>query len=363
MVVQAAIFLLPVMCVIEPPVAVADDFVLTNPDIGSVGKGEGARAVAAELLAVGVEEYNRSMFDVAYDTLLKAQNYKNYLTDVEQSKLSKYLKASKDSSAGRKEAVGHIKSADRLIRDGQLIRAKAHLEAAQRSGLLASEEKGVVKKGLKKIEGWLTEQEKQVRQIYSRSVLLYETGQLENARTGFIKVAQSGLLALPDGKTAEDYIHQIDTSIGKSDASLTPTDFTLFESEGKARKGDWADDGGILNTKDKTNIYRSSLPPETKANPAWFAAAGKKKNVSQGYMQAIIKDTLSRAKDYLKSNNFYQAQKSIDNAKKALNENRSFLDESTFNEYDTTLKKLDDEVSSARKKWLGPLGGNDLLQQ
>jgi hypothetical protein len=356
MVVQAVAFLLPV--------ATAEESQLAGSDIDSIGKREAVRTVVAELLSVGIEEYNKSLFDVAYDTFLKAQNYKKYLTDAEQSKLSKYLKAAKDFAAGRREAVEHIRSADKLIRAGQLIRAKAHLKAVEGSKLLTIKEKGVVKSGLKKIAGWLVEQEKQMRQIYNRSVVLYDSGQLENARAGFIKVAKSGLLALPDSKTAEDYIHKIDASIGKSDNSFTPTDLSLFESESKAGSGGWSDDGGILSRKDKTNINQNFFLAGTKrADLAALAAASKEKSVAQGYTQAVVKDAIVKAKDYIKNSNFYQAQKSIDTARKVLNENRSFLDESTFNQYDSSLKKLEDDVSAARKKWLGPLGGNDSLQQ
>ncbi len=346
------------------PVAVADDPEPIGSDIGSVGRQEASRTVAVELLAVGIEEYKQVLFEASYNSLTRAQKYKKYLTDAENAKLSKYLKAAKDSVSKKKEATEHIRSADRLIRQGQFIRAKAHLKAVDGSGLLTTKEKDVVENGLKKIEGWLKEQEKQIKQIYDRSVELYNEGQFDNARAGFIEVAKNGLLSLPDGQTAEDYIHKIDTSVGKIGGTFTPTDLSLYESESTVKSGSWSEDGGILNKKDKVNANKNVFSPKIKsAELAQLATMSRKNSVAQGYTQAIVKDALTKARGYIKNSNFYQAQKSIDNARKALNENRLYLDADDFDEYNRSLKKLEEEVSAGRKKWLAPLGSDSPLKQ
>jgi hypothetical protein len=355
------------------PASAADNPESNGYDTDTIGKKEASRNVAMELLEAGIEEYNQALFDAACNTLLKAQSYEKYLTDAERKKLGRYLKAAENSVLKRKEAIKHIQTADELIGAGQFIRAEAHLNVVKRSRVLTAEEKNDVKNSLKQIKDRLAEQEKQIKQIYERSVELYRNGQFSSARAGFIKVAQSGLLSLPDGKTAEDYIHKIDVSIGKSVGTLTPADMALFKSENKAESSQqsedsgilkWSEDSGISNKKDTVNANQKVLPAEAKsADFAQSAAVSQKNSVAQGYTLAIVKDAAVKVNDCIKSSDFYQAQKVIDNAKKILNENQQHLDEDVFGECNMTLKKLEDEVSAGRKKWLGSLGSDSPLKQ
>jgi hypothetical protein len=355
------------------PASAADNPESNGYDTDTIGKKEASRNVAIELLEAGIGEYNQALFDAAGNTLLKAQSYEKYLTDAERKKLGKYLKAAKNSVLKRKEAIKHIQIADELISSGQFIRANAHLKAVKGSKVLTAMERNNVKDSLKQIKDRLAEQEKQIKQIYERSVELYRNGQFSSARAGFIKVAQSGLLSLPDGKTAEDYIHKIDVSIGKSVGTLTPADMALFESENKpesSRRSEdseiikWTEESGISNKKDTVNANQKVLPAEAKsADFAQAAAVSKKSSVAQGYTLAIVKDAAAKVNDCIKSSDFYQAQKVIDNAKKILSENQQHLDKDVFGECNTTLKKLEDEVSAGRKKWLGSLGSDSPLKQ
>jgi hypothetical protein len=342
------------------PAAIADQAGPFDTDVPALGKQEASRTVALELIAVGIEEYKQALFEASFESLTKAQGSKKYLTDSEKGRLSKYLKAAKEALSKRKEATDHIRSADRLIREGQLIRAKAHLKAVESSGFLTTKEKDVVKNGLVRIKGWQAEQEQQIRQIYDRSVELFSEGQYENARTGFIKVAQSGLLELPEGKTAEDYVHKIDASLGKTESSFSPADLAIYESASTAKSGSWTDNGGILNQKAVTK--KKSLIEIKSAEFAQIAAVNKKKTVAQGYTQAIVKDAMTKGKEYLQKNNFYQAQKAVDNAREVLGENRLYLDAGDYNNSMAILKKLEDEIAAGRKKWLGPLSDDILLK-
>jgi putative hemolysin len=350
------------------PASAADNPESNGSDIDMIGEKEASRNVAIELLEAGIGEYNQALFDAACNTLLKAQNYEKYLTDAERKKLGRYLKAAKNSVLKRKEAIKHIQLADELISSGQFIRAEAHLNAVKRSRVLTKMERNDVKDGLKQIKDGLAEQEKQIKQIYERSVELYRNGQFRAARAGFIKVAQSGLLSLPDGKTAEDYIHKIDVSIGKS---VSTADMALFESENKtesSRRSEdigilkWSEDSGILNKKDIVNANQKVLPAEAKSADFAQSAAVSKNSVAQGYTLAIVKDAAAKVNDCIKSSDFYQAQKVIDNAKKILSENQPHLDKDVSGECNTTLKKLEDEVSAGRKKWPGSLGSGSPLK-
>ena len=52
--------------------------------------------------------------------------------------------------------------------------------------------------------------------LYNTSVDLFNAGQLEQAREGFLKISESGLLDTPEGYTANDYLAKIDKALSQA---------------------------------------------------------------------------------------------------------------------------------------------------
>jgi hypothetical protein len=311
--------------------------------------------MAVELIDVGVIQFEKALFEAAEKSFLKAQRFKRYLGNEELSKLSRYLKQASNSAMRRKGIVEHILQADKLVREGQLIRAKAHLKAIEGSELLTDRERKLVKEGLDKIDRWAKEQEKQVERVYQRSVQLYNEGQLENARAGFIKVAQSGLLALPDGQTAEDYIHMVDNILGKMAEPLAITDIELYERKKVTER---ALPGGVGILGDGKGMARpspmSGLGIATQQHEnAYFEAINRKRSLIQGYTGAIVKDSFVKARDYINTGKYYQAQKEVEKVRQVLEENRLYIDDGFYTQSSAQLKQYEDEINKGREKWLG----------
>ncbi len=326
-------------------------------EIGGIGKRESIRSVASELLEVGIEEYKRSLFGSAEESLLKAKEYKSYLSGQERSHLNRYLKSASEAAVRRKGVLEHIRAADKLVREGKIIRARAHLKEIKGSELLTEREKTFIKEALKKINQWLAEYQKQTEELYSRSVELYDTGQLENARAGFIKVARSGLLAKLEGETPEDYIHKIDLLVGKSDGAFSRvTDVELFERQSELQSGLTVKEG-LLGGRAESRIKGFQRPEE-----AYMEAISRKRKLVEGYTRAVVTDSMTKAKDYLDIGKFYKAQQEIEYAQKTLEENRLYLGDDVFMQYNSQLLKLEQQITEGRKKWLGGFNGDRSLE-
>ena len=283
--------------------------------------------VGSEMISVAIEEYNQALFNAAYQTLLKAKNYEKFLTAADQNNLNKYLRASKDAVDKRKLALQDVNSARINLTAGRLIEAQAHLKNVQASPYLMAREKEAVAESMKKIETLLSEQKKQIQKIYDNSVKLYKSKKLEQAREGFIKVAMSGLLDLPEGQTAEDYIHKIDTQIGRS---VDLSQISSLKQPGTSTAID-------LFSKEKTTKDVNTPPASITKDETSKAKPAIKNTVAEGYLKAVVNDAVIKCKGFLDNGNPVEAQKCIENAAKILDENRRFLDDTTFNEYNRIL--------------------------
>jgi len=332
--------------------AIAGDF--QDYEVGAIGKRESINSMADELLAVGIIQYDNALFDSAEASLLKAQRLKKYLDGGQTAKLNKYLRLAAVSKVKREIVVKHIKEADERVQEGKLIRAKAHLRAIDGSDLLTVRERKLVNESLDKVNKWLKEQTGQIRSTYKESVKLYKQGQMENARKGFMTVSRSGLISLADGKTAEDYIHQIDMLIGKSTGPSVLTDMELFAID----KGpeDITSQARLLGNK--AEVRKSLLSDtQTRSEENYIQAINKKRSLVQGYVKAVVKDAQLKAVGLKDTGKFYEAQKELDRAKKAMNDNRLYLDDAEFNSYTSSISDIEKQVKAQRQNWIGSVDG------
>ena len=166
------------------------------------------RQVAQRWIQVGVENYKKGLFEAAAQSFVRAQEYKGYLTAAELEKLNDLIEET-HIALERKRILEHIQTAYKLIEQGELIKAKAHLENVKGSEFFTEAERKQITDSLSKLDNQLGGQAKEIADLYRSSVELYLAGQLEKALEGFVKVANSGLLIAPAGQTAEDYIRLI----------------------------------------------------------------------------------------------------------------------------------------------------------
>lgn len=324
----------------------SDAFVPESP-ISGIGSELSVRNVALEMMNVGIEQYNRALFDASEKTLLKAQQFKKYLTEAEIGTLTRYLRKATVAAVKRKGAIEDLRQADKLLKENQFLRAKAHLVNISTSELLTPLESEVVRKGLEIINKNLAEQDKQYLDIYQQSVLLYEQGQLEAARAGFIRVTLYGLLVLPLDRMPEQYIEKIDGVLGKAVSPLMTTEGLFSQSFQPI----FAPDGSLLGDRARYKTFPGTgTQLRAEEAPAMNPA---RKSLVQSYVNAVVTSSIAKAREHIKSGKFYLAQNQIETAKKAIGDNLSFLEKDIVERYDSQLKEIQAQINDGIAKAFG----------
>ena len=68
---------------------------------------------------------------MAEQSFLRARDYQDYLTTAEREKLNELLEKAHLAVLEKTRILEHIQKADELVKQGELIKAKAHLERVE----------------------------------------------------------------------------------------------------------------------------------------------------------------------------------------------------------------------------------------
>jgi len=308
------------------------------------------RQVAEKWIQVGVEQYQRGFYKAAEQSLLRALDYQQYLNAAEQQKLNDLLEKTHIAVLERKRILAHIQTADELVKKGERIRARAHLEKVKDSEFLTGEERQLISDGLKKLQGQLGEKEKEMAELYARSVELYNTGEIEQAREGFIKVAKSGVVVAPEGRRAEDYLLRIDEALVQS---IRPTSAITAEP-------------GQLGTRDVSALDRfvdvetepvlTTLKPlATSGKGGYIDVINRKNNRLRSYTKVVVNDAVAKVESYISRGEFDKAKEAVETAERLVNENQLRLGEDAFKEYSGQLSLMTERVTQGQTAQAGQL--------
>ncbi|MHC4396324.1 MAG: hypothetical protein ACYS1A_11785 [Planctomycetota bacterium] len=300
---------------------------MSEGQVNEVNKRQIIRQVIQNWVEVGAKQYERGFYQQAEKSFLQALEYREYLTAAEHIRIDKLLKKTGAESLGRKRITEYIQTAKELIERGELITARAYLERIKDSKSLSKTERKQIIKSLGKLQSQLNKQKKEITELYKRSVSFYRKGQFEKARAGFVRVAKEGFSAAPPGKSAEDYLVQIEA---------------------------------ILKRKAEPQVIKEPSLPSMKAvaepvkkQDRNVEVGGRSKNIRQSYTRAVVEDSVIKAQDYVNQGKFYKAKEALEFAERIVNENRMYLGDEFFRQYSEQLKQLTEVIVEGRKRWLG----------
>jgi general secretion pathway protein D len=340
--------------------------------VGESDKQKIVRQVAQKWIEVGMEQYKRGYYKVAEQSFLRAWDYEEYLTATMREELNGLLEKTHVAAIERQRLLKHIQAADELESRGELIKAKTHLEKVRGSEFLAEEERKLIAEGLRQIGNKLDEQKRQIAELYERSIEFYRTGRLEDAREGFIKAAESGLLAAPEEKTARDYMVKIDNILAgrvrpsvsieaKPEDKLTETTAAVIEEP----KADEATLGTLeeellgaevepVRGAGQQVIQEPSKPaavvspePETEEG-GYIEVVKRNRNIRRSRTKAVVKDAVDKAQRYIGQGEFDRAKEAVETAERTVNEYQLDLGDELFMQYSSELKQLAEKIMQGR---------------
>jgi type II secretory pathway component GspD/PulD (secretin)/TolA-binding protein len=323
------------------------------------------RQVAQKWIQVGMEQYQRGFFKAAEQSFLRAQDYQEYLTPDEREKLSELLEKTHLAVLERTRVLEHIQTAEQLVKQGKPIKAKAHLEKVRDSGSLTEEERQQITEELGRIDNQINEQKKQITEIYNRSVEFYRSGQLEKARDGFTEVARSGLLAAPEGETAEDYLVKIDRVLAgkpelppsieaKPQKQLPETTVAVIEDEDKllgleTEPAQKSQEEVVQEQKPVAIAEPKAAEPVTDEGN-YLEVINRKRNILRSHTRAVVNDAVTKAQNYVSQGEFDKAKEAVETAERAVNKNQLHLGDELFKQYSDQLKQLTEKIAEGRNE-------------
>ncbi len=317
------------------------------------------RQTAQNWLDVGIAQSKRGLYGQAEKSFLAAQEYQEYLTAAEQKQLEQSL-------------------------------AEARLVTAE-------------KQPISEHQRW------KLTGIYYRSVQLYNAGELEKAREGFVTVAKYGPLVAPKGQTAEDYLVKIDSTltekykdqpdmnaplsanveyagqpapsgtkapflkrfayfiIGKKLVETPPPETRaspLKPVPAKAPVKKKADEEPKVNqTHEQTTELVVAAEPPAKTETS---SAGAQKvipensiettpdgdsrvKIVRAYTRAVIEDATVKVEYYISRDELDKAMSVVRAATLTIKENRSLIGDELFAQYSVRLKQLADKIAKVHK--------------
>jgi len=328
---------------------------VARPQTNENDKQKIIRQVAQKWIQVGVEQYRKGFYKQAEQSFLRAQGYQEYLTATERDRLNELLEKTHIACLERGRILEHIQTAEELEKQGQLIKAKAHLEKVKDSEFLTEAERELVAEGLKKIDKQLDERKREIAELYNRSVEFYLAGQLEKAREGFIKIAKNGLLVAPAGKTAKDYVAKIDNILAQR-AKLS----VLTEVKPEVKPVEEVPEAAVEAVEEELPTVEAEPAVVAVAEPeaaepvtdkgGYIEVINRKKNILRSHTRAVVNDAVAKAQGYVNQGQFDKAKEAVETAEWTVNKNQMYLGDELFRQHILQLKQLSEEIVEGQKE-------------
>jgi len=331
------------------------------------------RQVAENWIQIGTEQYKRGFYSAAEKSFLRAKDYEQYLTSAEREQLEANLAEARNSAIERKAALDIVHNADGLAEQKQLAQAKAHLETIQASEFLTDEERELIRQRLAAIDEQLEQHKAETAEIYSSSVELYRAGELEKAREGFLKIADSELLVTPKGQSPKDYLAKIDQALGQRPQPLRPVPVApqpepvvSLEPEPIVPELPQREPLAVELEPEVPEIEAvarieppvsrpSGVVVERRATEELSQAGGyvdeiiNRRNRKRGHARAVVNDAIARAENYIGHGAYDMAKEEVQKARQIVYEYEVDLGEYLFRQYTSLLGQQAERIAEMEK--------------
>ena len=248
-----------------------------------------------------------------------------------------------------------------MLSQNQPVKARAHFEKVRNSPYLTELERKQIDRDIKSADGGFDNQRKEMTDIYNRSVQLYRDGEIEKARDGFVEVAKYGMLVVPKGQTAEDYLIQIDSILTerlKSEVNVKATPAPMPPAAAQpANEAPKAKN--IQATPPETEVVLLKPEPQqpviekkavekpqanqlseetqestTEAEPDKDARI----KIARDYTNAVVEDAAAKVDYDIQQGDFDRAVSVVRSATEVIRDNRQLIGDELFSQYSVRLK-------------------------
>ena len=303
--------------------------------------------VAQKWIQVGTEQYNRGFFKAAEQSFLRAQNYQEYLADVEHKKLNQFLEKTHTAVLERESILEHIRAADELEKQGELIEAKKHFDHVVNSEFLAKAERELIAERVKKLDDQLGAQKKEITELDNQSVESYPTTELEQP----VETAPSFSIEVePADESPQNAVAAVENRQAGKSALRT------LEKELLADKAEPVQSTERLLPQVRSQTKQPAVTsepesPELVVNEGgYIEVINRKRNILRSHTRAVVNDSVTKAQNYVSQGDYDKAEQAVETAERAVNKNQLYLGDELFSQYSSQLKLLAGKISQGRQE-------------
>jgi len=120
------------------------------------------RQVAEKWIQVAAGQYQRGFYAASEQSLLRARDYQQYLTEANRKELDKLIEKVHATVLERKRVLERVQTADELVEQGKLSEARSCFEEVKDSQFLTEEKRKQIAGAIKRIENQLSRQKKEI---------------------------------------------------------------------------------------------------------------------------------------------------------------------------------------------------------
>jgi general secretion pathway protein D len=235
---------------------------------------------------------------------------------------------------------------------------------------LAEEERKLIVEGLRQMDVKLGEQKIEIAELYDRSVGFYGSGRLEEAREGFIKAVESGLLAASAEKGAKDYLVKIDNilaerakppvsieakpeekateipAVGIEEPKADEVTLGTVEEELLGVEVEGAEQEAVEEEAEKVE-KPAAVEPEAE-EVGYIEVVERNRNIRRSRTKAVVNDAVAKAQRHISEGEFGKAKESVETAERTVNEYQLDLGDELFIQYSSELKQLSEKIIEDR---------------
>ena len=299
--------------------------------------------VAQDWIAVGTKQYQRCFYGQAERSLLIAHDYCRYLTVAERDKLSELLEKTRIALLERRLILEHIKTANELIEQNQLIEAVVRLEKVKDSQLLTTEEQKQIAEILKKLGNQLNEQRREIGPIDDCRLPIDELkSKIENRKSEILSAAPMEKTPIDDFRLTID---ELKSKIENRKSGIL-----------SAEPLEKAPEAAVVVTEDKLvgagvgEITQNSKLKTKNYGTQVKEPAARRGNILRSYTGAVVKDALVKVQNYISQGEFDKAKEVVEATELIVSQNRLHIGDELFRHYSVTLKKLADKIVREEKE-------------
>ncbi len=322
----------------------------SQPQANETNKQAIVHQVAQDWIKAGTEQYERGFYKAAEQSLLRAQDYEDYLTNEERENLKQLLEKTRTAALEKERILGEIRTANELAKQGKALDAKERLENIKDSKFLTEEEQEMIAKSLDRI----------TKELGTEAAGPVAVAEAKEEVKEEVKKESKEVNQPPVEATAKDVEDKLlgtkaETAVVKEKEVNQPSAETTtvgVEKESAAAK---AEPAAIEKAEESVAAgeAQAAIPEVGKTTTdegSYIGAINRRRNVIRSHTNALVSDAIAKAETCVSKGDFDGAKEIITKAEQTVDENQLHIGKDAFDEYARQIKQLREKIVSEQGK-------------